>query len=190
MANLPDERFLKTDSRNSISRRRWLRIGATGLAVAVTPAWASLTTTREVAFDHLHTGEKLSLAYYRDGSYDDDALSSINHILRDFRTGDVHPIDRRLLDLLYTVRTAIGSDAPFQVISGYRSPVTNEKLQNASSGVATHSLHMQGMAIDVRLSDTRTSQLREAAAGLKIGGVGYYAASNFVHLDIGRSRQW
>jgi len=167
-----------------------LRLTATGLAVAATPAWANLASTREVAFDHLHTGEKLSLTYYRAGSYDDHALSSIDHLLRDFRTGDVHPIDRRLLDLLYAVQTSIGSDAPFQVISGYRSPVTNGMLRKASSGVATHSLHMQGMAIDVRLTNTRTSQLRETATRLRIGGVGYYAASDFVHLDIGRPRQW
>jgi uncharacterized protein YcbK (DUF882 family) len=179
-----------TTLRTTLSRRRWLHLAATGLAVAAAPAWASLASTREVAFDHLHTGERLSLTYYREGRYIDDALSSINHLLRDFRTGDVHPIDRRLLDLLHTVQASIGSKAPFQVISGYRSPATNEVLRNASSGVATRSLHMQGMAIDVRLPDTRTSQLRETAASLKIGGVGYYAASNFVHLDIGRPRQW
>ncbi len=190
MANPPDERNHLTTPGTRFSRRNWLRFAGTGLALAATPAWASLASTREIAFDNLHTGEKLSLAYFREGSYDDDALSSINTILRDFRTGDVHPIDRRLLDLLHSVQAAIGSQSPFQVISGYRSPATNERLRNDSSGVATRSLHMQGMAIDVRLSDTRTSQLRETAARLGIGGVGYYAASDFVHLDIGRPRQW
>jgi uncharacterized protein YcbK (DUF882 family) len=179
-----------TTFRTTFSRRRWLRLTATGLAAVASPAWANPASTREVAFDHLHTGEKLSLSYYRAGRYDEDALLSINHLLRDFRTGDVHPIDTRLIDLLHGVRTAIGSDAPFQVISGYRTPATNGMLRKASSGVATNSLHMQGMAIDVRLVDTRTSQLREVAARLNAGGVGYYKSSDFVHLDIGRPRQW
>jgi uncharacterized protein YcbK (DUF882 family) len=124
MSKLPDDRSLKAISRSTLSGRRCLCVSAIGIAVAVTPAWASLGTMRELAFDYLHTGERISLACCRGGRY--------------------------------------GEDAPFQVGSGYRSAVTNEMLNDASSDVATNSLHMQGMAKDVRVSDTRTSQLREA----------------------------
>ena len=179
-----------TSGARAITRRGFLRVGAGLALLASMPAWARATTTRSLAFRHLHTGEKLSLTYYEGGRYDRIALAAIDHLLRDFRTGDIHPIRRELLDQLAYVHGAIGSDAPFEVISGYRSPATNDMLHRTTSGVATRSLHMDGMAIDVRLADTRTRKLRDTAAGLKLGGVGYYAASDFVHLDIGRPRQW
>lgn len=179
-----------TDRARRITRRGFLRL-AGGLAVlAGMPTWARTATTRSLAFRHLHTGEKLALTYYDAGRYDRIALAAIDHLLRDFRTGDVHPIRRELLDQLAFVHATLGSDAPFEVISGYRSPTTNDMLHRTTSGVATRSLHMDGMAIDVRLADTRTRELRDVAASLKLGGVGYYAASDFVHLDIGRPRQW
>jgi uncharacterized protein YcbK (DUF882 family) len=102
----------------------------------------------------------------------------------------VHPIDPALLDLLHGVRSATGSRAPFQIISGYRSPATNHRLQQASTGVATHSLHMDGRAIDVRLADVTLPRLRRAASAARAGGVGYYPESGFVHLDTGRVRYW
>lgn len=179
-----------TDRAHARTRRGFLRLGAGLVAVASTPAWARAAMTRSLAFRHLHTGESLALTYFESGRYDEVALVAINHVLRDFRTGDVYPIRRELLDQLTRIHRVIGSDAPFEVISGYRSPATNDMLHRTTSGVATRSLHMDGMAIDVRLADTRTRTLRDAAAKLKLGGVGYYAASDFVHLDIGRPRQW
>ena len=174
----------------TVSRRRWLRLSSMSLVMASAPAWATVSSTRSVAFSHLHTGETVSMDYFSGGAYVDKALATIDHLLRDFRTGEVHRIDTRLLDMLHTIHSAIGSDAPFQVISGFRSAATNEMLRQGSTGVATRSLHMQGMAIDVRLADTPSSKLREAAVKLGLGGVGYYPASDFVHLDIGRPRQW
>ncbi len=182
--------FEDKDRARRLTRRGFLRLGAGLALVAGMPAWAAAAKTRSLAFRHLHTGEKLALTYYDSGRYDDIALAAIDHLLRDFRTGDVHPIRRELLDQLAFVHGALGSDAPFEVISGYRSPVTNDMLHRTTSGVATRSLHMDGMAIDVRLADTRTRKLRDVAADLKLGGVGYYASSDFVHLDIGRPRQW
>ncbi len=171
-------------------RRHFLRASSALAASVALPAWAAAAPVRTLAFEHLHTGEGLDITYFFAGSYDDVALAAINHLLRDFRTGDVHPIARSLLDQLAHVHTAIGSDAPFQVISGYRSPATNDMLHRRTGGVASRSLHMDGMAIDVRLADTRSARLRDVAASLRLGGVGYYASSNFVHLDIGRPRQW
>jgi len=174
------------------SRRRVLKAGVAAVtALGLPGAWAATDRApRSLAFRHLHTGEELAITYFDQGAYDDVALAAINHLLRDFRTGDVHPIRRALLDQLSLVRRTIGSDAPFEIISGYRSPATNDMLHRTSSGVASRSLHMDGMAIDVRLADTKTRHLRDVAARLRLGGVGYYASSNFVHLDVGRPRQW
>jgi uncharacterized protein YcbK (DUF882 family) len=146
--------------------------------------------SRFLSFEHLHTGEKLSLVYGADGGHLPESLTRLNQFLRDHRTGDVHPIDPALFDLLFEVRTTLDVRAPFQVISGYRSPQTNRMLRVQGRGVARSSLHMQGKAIDLRLPGTSTRQVREAAIALQRGGVGYYAKSDFVHLDTGRVRTW
>lgn len=147
---------------------------------------------RTLEFLHLHTGERLTVEYFSAGRYVPDALQAVNHLLRDFRTNDVAEMDPALLDLLHRLRETTGSRRPFEVISAYRSPRTNEMLQSRSarSGVATTSLHMRGQAIDIRLSDVALPQLRDAALSLQAGGVGYYARSNFVHVDTGRVRSW
>ena len=145
---------------------------------------------RALRFLHTHTGESLAVEYARGGDYLPDALDTVNEFLRDFRTGDVHPIDRGLLDVLHRLSTLTGTSRPFQVISGYRSPRTNAMLRRASTGVAGGSLHMRGMAIDIRLADIPLGKLRDAARALASGGVGYYPDSNFVHVDTGRVRNW
>jgi uncharacterized protein YcbK (DUF882 family) len=128
--------------------------------------------------------------YYGQGGYDSVTLARVNHFLRDFRTGEVHAIDPGVLDILYAVRSRAGRDDPFHVISGYRSPATNAFLHSHSSGVSKHSLHMVGQAIDVRLPGFPTRKLRDIALAMGRGGVGYYSASDFVHLDTGRVRSW
>ena len=139
---------------------------------------------------HLHTGERLQIVY-RDGSgYRAEALARLDALLRDFRSEEVHAIDPGLFDILHAVHVATGSQKPFGVISGYRSPATNEMLRGQGDGVAAGSLHVLGRAIDVRLADVRTAALRDAGLALARGGVGYYAASDFVHLDTGRVRRW
>jgi uncharacterized protein YcbK (DUF882 family) len=147
---------------------------------------------RELTFYHTHTGKRLDVVYWEDGRYVDEALDEINHFLSDFRTGDAVAMDRELLDLIYDVRDSLGSNGTYQIISAYRSPKTNEMLRNrsASSGVAKKSQHLLGKAIDVRLTDVPTARLRDAAIRLQRGGVGYYEASDFVHMDTGRVRRW
>ena len=177
-----------------LSRREFLQtmsVTATGLALY--SPWNHVfaaTPERALSFFHTHTGEKLNLTYFSDGIYHEDALQEINHYLRDFRTEEIHAIDSHLLDILYSVQNACNSNGTFEVISGYRSPKTNEQLRNQGHGVAKRSLHMEGRAIDVRLTDVKTSNLRKAAMSLKRGGVGYYASSDFVHMDTGRVRYW
>jgi uncharacterized protein YcbK (DUF882 family) len=145
---------------------------------------------RELTLVHTHTGERLTVEYFSGGKYLEDALRAIDHILRDFRTSQVHPIDPGLLDLLHGLADLSGSAQPYQVVSGYRSPATNEMLRHRSEGVASGSLHMKGQAVDIRLADVPLAKLRNAALAVRRGGVGYYPASDFVHVDTGRVRSW
>lgn len=178
------------------ARRRFLLAGAAALPMAGVPSLARATAPaappRVLRFAHLHTGETLSVEYFAGGGYLGDALQAVNLLLRDFRTGDVGTIDPALLDQLHAVRLATGSTAPFQVISGFRSSATNEALRGRSekSGVARRSLHLDGRAIDIRLADVALPRLRDAALALRLGGVGFYPGSDFVHLDTGRVRAW
>jgi len=179
--------------RTKRGRRQVMLLGLSALASALArPAVAVPRSDdrRRLAFHNLHTGESLDTVYWADGAYVPEALKRIDTALRDFRTGDVHPIDRRLLDLLVRLRQKLGTTEPVHVISGYRSPRTNAMLHAQSEGVASHSLHMEGMAIDLRVPGRALRDVRAAALDLGGGGVGYYAASDFVHVDVGRVRRW
>ena len=143
-----------------------------------------------IALLNLHTDERLEIEYSRDGTYLPEALLKIEVLLRDFRNGERHVIDPRLMDYLVEVAHTVGADPSFSVISGYRSPQTNAVLHEKSAGVAQHSLHMEGRAIDVRLTGIDCANLAGHAEALKRGGIGYYRTSNFVHLDTGAFRTW
>ena len=145
---------------------------------------------RSLAFVNTHTGEKVDAVYWADGHYDTGALAAIDHVLRDHRTGLVKTIDRRLLDVLHGLRADLGTRAPFQVISCYRSPATNAGLRARGRAVAEKSLHMEGKAADVRLPGVSIDDLHRAAVARKAGGVGYYSGPKFVHVDVGRIRYW
>lgn len=177
---------------HSPSRRRFAAALAGAVPLGALPRWARAANTapRALRFEHLHTGERLSVEYFSDGAYLPDALAAVNHLLRDFRTEGVGAIDPQLLDLLYRLTALTETHRPFEIISGYRSPATNAMLRQRSSGVAGGSLHLKGQAIDTRLGDVQLAALRKAALTLKAGGVGYYPASNFVHVDTGRVRTW
>ena len=178
------------------ARRRFLcQAGAVcaslAASVAAMPAAASVgSRARVVRFVHTHTGETLTAPYFDGGAYDSGCLRQVDQLLRDFRNGEVHPIDPPLLDILYELQTLADRDAPFEVISGYRSPQTNSMLRRHSSGVAEHSQHLLGKAIDVRLSGYSTRRLGEFARSLERGGVGFYPASDFIHVDTGAVRYW
>jgi uncharacterized protein YcbK (DUF882 family) len=177
-----------------ITRRTFLQglavAGAT-LAAPAVMARAVEGAERRLSLHNLHTGERLNATYWVDGIYLEDELAAINRLLRDHRSGEASPIDRKLLNRLYGLQQQLGNNGTYQVISGYRSPTTNAKLQKVSNGgVAKRSLHMQGRAIDIRLPGVELKHLRQAALNQKAGGVGYYERSNFVHLDTGRTRFW
>ena len=142
-------------------------------------------------FFHTHTGERLDIVYRQGEHYIPLALSRLDEYLRDHRTGYVHPYDPRVFDLLHDLTAAVGQpNSEIDVVCGYRTPSSNEFLRAHGHGVARHSLHMQAMAIDIRMPGVKTSTLRDAALGLHRGGVGYYATSDFVHIDVGRVRRW
>ena len=195
------ELFVSPDMQKSFNRRSFLGYGALATAAAIVPARAHAATSaaaakrreRVLSFFNTHTGERLKTAYCVDGEYHAESLVEVNHILRDFRQNETKPIDPQLLDLLHELGGTLEVDQPFHIISGYRSPATNTLLRERGgthTGVASKSLHMVGKAIDIRVPGVRLDHLRAAARSLKLGGVGYYPSSNFVHVDTGRVRFW
>lgn len=186
---------------NNMDRRSFLGLGAATLGGLLIPAVGNAATfksgfvgsgARRLAFRNAHTGESFSGVYRVGDKYLPDAFRQINTVLRDFRTGDIHPMDPRVIDILYAMHRATGKNMPFEIISGYRSPKTNAMLRggSAKSGVAKKSLHMQGRAIDLRMEGFSTRRLRDVAKSLQAGGVGYYSKSNFIHIDSGDVRVW
>jgi uncharacterized protein YcbK (DUF882 family) len=146
---------------------------------------------RRLSFNCTNAGEELSsVDYWIEGTYVPEALAEINWALRDYRTGDVHPIAPPLLDLLYQLGRALDTDCSFELTSGYRSPRTNAALHELDSGVAINSLHMKGQAADITLPGRPLAEVYKTALAMGLGGVGYYPHDNFLHVDIGRVRRW
>ena len=190
-------RYQITDTKPMrMTRRTFVKLGSMAAVAGLLPRAVFGSSKhlsvekRSLAFYNTHTGEKLKSIYWAEGNYVDGSLRQISYILRDPRSDEVHDIDTRLLDLLFSVRKEIETNEPFHVISGYRSARTNAFLRAHSTAVAENSLHLVGQAIDIRLPGRETRILQKAAIALKGGGVGYYPKSDFVHLDIGRVRYW
>jgi uncharacterized protein YcbK (DUF882 family) len=187
------EKDLGIQKPTSMNRRSFLKssLCATAGLLLPTAAFASIVKPkpRHLCFYHTHTGEKIEIEY-TPGKYRAPVRNALEDFLRDFRTGERHSLDPHLFDSLCAIQDCCGRQASFEVISGYRSPKTNAYLRQNSSGVAKKSLHMQGRAIDIRVSELPTSMLRDLALQLHNGGVGYYPKSDFVHIDTGRKRSW
>lgn len=160
--------------------------------LAAPPVLAAKGPAKSLSLYNSHTDESLGVAYSKNGCYVPEALQKIDHLFRDYRTGDIKPIDPRLLDYLHAISKSmkLTPQNPFHVISAYRSPRTNALLRRRSRKVAKNSYHMRGMAVDIRLPGYRTSSLRKAARRLRLGGVGYYPGPRFVHIDLGKARTW
>ena len=182
-------------------RRRFLALGAAATALPFLSRLSafgspvsytdSLPPDRGLSFYNTHTEESAAVEYCRSGCLLPGSLEKIDHVLRDHRTGETKSMDVRLLDLLYALARKARADAPFHIISGYRSPQTNAALRdNGGSGVAANSLHLAGKAIDIRVPGIKLRDLYRAAVGLRGGGVGIYPGSDFVHVDVGRVRTW
>jgi uncharacterized protein YcbK (DUF882 family) len=146
--------------------------------------------SRELAFLNLHTGERLRAEYVHNGQVVPSAMHAISVLMRDHYNNKVHPIDPHLLDIAHVLQSHVGNRAAIDLVCGYRSPETNEMMHEASAGVAAHSMHIEGRAMDIRMPGTRLASLKRAAVALKMGGVGYYPHDDFVHIDSGAVRKW
>ncbi len=176
-------------------RRNFLRnvgIAAAGVLLLPTKDVFSkiLNGARTLSFHNVNTGEEWDVVCCPQRQYEPQTLAHFNYFLRDHHTHEVHRMDPGLLDVLYTVSAVTGSRGVFQIVSGYRSSSTNRMLRRHSRRVARHSLHMEGKAVDFRLTDVNTKTLQRVAIALQRGGVGYYRRMNFVHLDTGPVRAW
>jgi uncharacterized protein YcbK (DUF882 family) len=161
-------------------------VTAQGTAVSETPL-----PERSIELHNTHTNEAVSVIYRRGEEYQEQALASLRNLMRDHRNGETHDIDPALYDQLHDLALAAHCPPRFEIISGYRSPESNSAMASRpGSGVAKHSLHMEGRAIDVRLHGCSCADLRDLALAAKRGGVGYYRKSDFVHIDTGRVRTW
>jgi uncharacterized protein YcbK (DUF882 family) len=187
----------------SISRRALLRMSGGALASVVglsvtaralaAPALVGLKelNARTLSFEGYNTGEQLKeVTYWAEGKYVPDALAEINKAMRDWRTGEVYPIEPKVLDVLHQIGRTLETKCQFELISGYRSPKTNAMLHEFDPGVATNSLHMKGFATDISLPGRPLRKVYETALAMQMGGVGYYPDSNFIHVDVGRVRRW
>jgi len=176
-----------------ITRRDFLSCSAAAFASLMAPnvfARPHQSGERVLGFYNIHTGERLKATYWVDGQYIPEELNAVNKLMRDHRNGERATMDPQLLDLLHKLQLKTGKTNNFEIISAYRSAASNARLHKAGSGVAKRSLHMQGRAIDIRLSGVELKHLRQAALKLHAGGVGYYPNSNFIHVDTGRPRFW
>jgi len=178
----------------NIHRRKWLALGGVAMGMAMLPgqAFATLSTPRPriLLLNNLNTGEQLKAEFFDGKNYIQEELVRLNHLFRDYRANKVKSIDPRLFDQIFRLQTMIGTRKPIQLISGYRSPRTNNELRERGSGVAKHSYHTLGQAMDFHIEGVQLANIRKAALKMRAGGVGYYPRSNFVHIDTGPVRHW
>ncbi len=181
------------DKFDSQRRKLLLLSGATaGLALLPGLAEASVSSSRPriLTLNNLNTGETLKTEFFNGSSYNKSELVRLNHFFRDYRANQVRKIDPRLFDQLYRLQVMLGTRKPVQLISGYRSLATNNRLRSHGTGVAKHSYHTLGQAMDFHIEGVQLATVRAAALKMRAGGVGYYPKSDFVHIDTGPVRHW
>lgn len=179
--------FLKTAGKTVVATTAVAATTSDVLAGALT---APPQVIKSLNLFNTHTLETLEVVFRGDAVYDQVALDKLNVLLRDHRENETIAMDRKLFDRMWLLQQRCGEGNVFEIISGYRSPVTNKKLRMKSSGVAENSYHIKGQAIDLRLRGTKLSKLHQEALALDAGGVGYYPGSDFIHIDTGPVRSW
>ena len=180
---------------SGISRRAFLtRAGAAAVGTLLLPQASAVAgifkRERTLSLHNVNTDEELTIVCCPEQHYDRKLLQKFNHFLRDHRSDEIRVMDPALIDLLYAISAFTGSTGIFKIISGYRSPETNNWLRKISHGVAEHSMHIEGKAVDLRMTDVDSRTIQKVALALQQGGVGYYRRADFVHLDTGRIRSW
>jgi uncharacterized protein YcbK (DUF882 family) len=193
--NLKEQKEMNTGDRE-ISRRRLIKLGLVAAAASIVPynsfaaAKELLNDERRICIYNLHTKEEVDAVFWKDGEYVPEALKELNYIFRDHYNGSERAMKKDLFNALHAIQRKLQCNEPFHLISGYRSRRTNDMLRKQNKGVSRRSLHIRGMAADLRLPGIKLKALRKAAYDLQMGGVGYYPRSNFVHLDVGQVRFW
>ncbi|MDR0219190.1 MAG: YcbK family protein [Enterobacteriaceae bacterium] len=176
------------------SRRKWLGIGlaAMGIGLFSHRALSSLTTPRprSLHIDNLHTGETIKAEFFNGHHYNKSELTRLNYLFRDYRKNEIKAIDPKLFDQIYLLQMLMGINKCVQLVSGYRSLNTNEMLRHKSKGVAKHSYHTLGQAMDFYIDGVQLAHIHKAALKMSAGGVGFYPKSNFIHIDTGPVRKW
>lgn len=194
-----EEHTLTRTEGYSINRRRFLgllaKTGSTALAASSAFSQSAIAAIplhedKSLKLVNLHTNERLDITYFRQGKYDAAALYDINQLMRDHRAGEATEMSLELIESLSLLQACCGTNKEIHLISGYRSPKTNEALRKQGNGVAKRSFHMTGQAVDIRVPGIALSELKSTAKKLKVGGVGYYPNSGFIHMDVGRVRYW
>ena len=162
-----------------------------GLAcAAASPALALSGPPRRLNVKRAYTEDSFEGVYWENGRYLRDALGKLDWVLRDLSAEEVTPMDPRLFDVMNTVAQKLEAHEHFEVISGYRVPERNASMAARSRRVSTVSLHMSGMAADLRLPGRDSYGMARLAAEMQLGGVGLYRRDGFVHLDCGQPRRW
>lgn len=186
-----------TNEQLDLQRRNLLKCGLAGIVAATVPVISTRSAmasnsyaTWRISFRHARTGESFSGVYRVGDKYLPEAFERLSYVMRDFRTNEVFPMDPRVIDILSVIQRKMGTSESYETLSGYRSPKTNSMLKHETRGVASNSFHMYGQAVDIRMQNYSTDNLRRAALSLKAGGVGYYPRSNFIHVDTGKVRTW
>lgn len=186
-----------TDATTSTMTRRAILGAFAATAISAAPLFPGVTAyargagdIRRIHFYSGRTGERMNLIYWIDGNYIPESMNEINTFFRDWRNNQVHDIDRRTVDFLAAAHNMLRVSEPYMLLSGYRSPATNNMLRARSNNVAQNSLHLTGKAADVRLNSRSVSEIARAAIACNAGGVGRYSRSNFVHFDCGPNRSW
>ena len=172
-----------------LSRRSaLLGLGAALCTPAVVSARASLRRTLDVRNDQ--TGDSFKGTYFGDGYYEPDAMTELDHLMRDFHADESTMMDVRLYDIFAAIQDSLDTREPLVITSGYRTQRTNDKLRRRNRWAAKNSLHIPGMAADLKIKGVSSKQLVRVVTSLKMGGVGSYRGSNFIHVDVGAVRSW
>ncbi len=189
---MEEKEFSIIKSTKEISRRDFLK-GAAGMTLSglLLPSnlFGGNEDIRKIHIFNIHTGKSINAVYYENGAYVSDAIYEIYEVMEDYRRHEIREIDNNLIDLLHVIQKYAGG-LPIELLSGYRSPETNNELRRHRRGVAKHSYHVLGKAADIRIPKVPLHLLKRIAMHLRKGGVGYYPRSGFVHVDVGPVRHW
>ena len=172
-----------------MDRRHFLSLAA-GCATwpSIAHAVARPPALRRLRLANANTGETFEGTYRNDDGPIHRVIEELWVFLRDHHSGEQTQIDVGVIDFLADVLDAVGETSA-TILSAYRTAETNAMLARTTFGVAEHSQHILGRALDLRL-DSKLPTAMNAARAMQRGGVGWYPHSGFIHIDTGPVRNW